>query len=199
MVKFLIIGDLHGNIPKINYKDIDAIIAPGDFCSDNPRKYMFEAMRKNLQDSNYKSEWYDIVGKAKAKKMLKKSLKDGRKILEFLNSLNVPVFALPGNWDWTGGKYDWKHLKGNFWKKYLIKDLKNIKDCHKKSRIFKGIKIIGHGITGGPEYPVKETEKFNKKVLAKQKKNYPKLLKQMSSKFKKSKQPTILLSHNVPS
>lgn len=31
-MKLLIIGDLHGNKPKIHFKDFDAIIAPGIFA-----------------------------------------------------------------------------------------------------------------------------------------------------------------------
>ena len=40
MTKFLIVGDLHGQIPKIREKKFDAIIAPGDFCSDELKKYI---------------------------------------------------------------------------------------------------------------------------------------------------------------
>ena len=39
------------------------------------------------------------VGKAKAKKMVQKSLKDGRTILKQLNALKVPIYVVPGNWD----------------------------------------------------------------------------------------------------
>lgn len=31
--------------------------------------------------------------------MVNKSIKDGRELLEYLNSLGVPIFAVPGNWD----------------------------------------------------------------------------------------------------
>ena len=45
-MKFLIIGDLHGNKPKIHFKDFDAIIAPGDFCSD---KYMRPLIKRYMK------------------------------------------------------------------------------------------------------------------------------------------------------
>ena len=58
--KFLIIGDLHGNKPLIHFKDFDAIIAPGDFCSD---KYL----------RPYLNKWFEYVKKLqKEKKKLKK-------------------------------------------------------------------------------------------------------------------------------
>ncbi len=39
-MKFLIVGDLHGQMPKIFFKEFDAITAPGDFCSDEPKALM---------------------------------------------------------------------------------------------------------------------------------------------------------------
>lgn len=196
MTKFLIIGDLHGNKPKIYEKDFDAIIAPGDFCSDNLRTYMFQALKKRLETKE-EVGWYDLISKQKAKKEVKKSLSDGREILEFLNSFNKPVFALPGNWDWTGNK-DWSYLKKNYWKTYLIKGLKNIRNCHKNKFKFEGLTIIGHGITSSPEYPQKETiKKYTKKELKNKIKKYQILFNQMSKKFKKEEK-TIFLTHNVP-
>lgn len=196
MVKFLIIGDLHGNKPKIYSKDFDAIIAPGDFCSDNLRKYMFQALKKEIQIGK-EYWWYNLMSKARAKKEVIKSLKDGRKILEFLNSFNKPVFALPGNWDWTG-RETWESPKKNYWTSYLIKGLKNIRNCHKNKFKFKDLTIIGHGITSSPEYPQKETiKRYTKKELANKKKKYVKLFNQMSKKFKKEEK-IIFLSHNIP-
>ena len=197
MVKFLVIGDLHGNKPKIYTKDFDAIIAPGDFCSDNLRRYMFQALKKEIQTGE-EYWWYNLMTKAKAKKEVIKSLKDGRKILKYLNSFNKPVFALPGNWDWTR-ETDWSYLNKNYWKSYLIKGLKNIKNCHKKKHNFQDLAILGHGITSGPEYPVKERiERYSKKEISKEKKEYKKLFNQMNKKFVKTNKPIIFLTHNVP-
>ena len=38
MTGLLIMGDLHGQKPEIYAHDFDAVIAPGDFCSDAPKK-----------------------------------------------------------------------------------------------------------------------------------------------------------------
>ena len=46
MVKFLIIGDLHGNKPKIHFKDFDAIIAHGDFCGTMKLSCVHDSRRK---------------------------------------------------------------------------------------------------------------------------------------------------------
>ena len=139
MTKFLIIGDLHGAMPKFYFKprDFDAIIAPGDFCSDAPRKYMFQSLKLWLNEK-IDIEWYDLAGRRKAVKMLKKSLRDGRRVLEFLNSLNKPVFITPGNWDWTSHSGEhMRVLRRSWYKNYLIKGLKNIHDLHLKAKNWK--------------------------------------------------------------
>ena len=200
-MKLLVIGDLHGQKPKIYFKEFDAIIAPGDFCSDAPRRYMFEALRKRLADSDYKGDWVDIVGKRKAKPMIKKSLEDGKNILEFLNSFGKPVFTVPGNWDWTGGMdEEWDYLKTNYYKTHLIKDLKNIKDVYHRIRSWNGFDFIGHGITSGPEYPQykQDLDRHDEKELKKIKAKSEGLERKVSSLFDRSKNPVIYLSHNVP-
>ena len=132
MTRYLIVGDLHGNKPKIHYEDFDAIIAPGDFCSDAPKKYMFRELRERLENPNSKTRWYDLVGKREARKMVKKSLADGRKILEQLNSYDVPVYIVPGNWEWTEEKdSEWDFLKQDHYKK-LVDGLSTIVDVYHK-------------------------------------------------------------------
>jgi hypothetical protein len=54
-MKFLVVGGLHGNKPNIYFEGFDAIIAPGDFCSDAPRKYMLQALRENLETPTLKA------------------------------------------------------------------------------------------------------------------------------------------------
>jgi Icc-related predicted phosphoesterase len=199
-MKFLIIGDLHGNMPEIYYKDFDAIIAPGDFCSDALRDSMFAALREQLKNPKSKLQYYDILGRKKAKVMIQKSLYDGRKILERLNSFDVPVYIVPGNWDWTQDrKAKWNFLRTDHYKG-LVKGLKNIVDVYHRKIDIGDYLIIGHGITSGPEYPqYKEDKKrLNKKKLEKAKKSYNKLFSKVSSLFKKTKKPIIYLSHNVP-
>ena len=76
-MKFLVIGDLHGQKPKIHFKDFDAIIAPGDFCSsDKTRELIFEAIRIRLKNPKHQINWYNICGKKKAEKLIKESLKE---------------------------------------------------------------------------------------------------------------------------
>jgi len=199
-MKFLIIGDLHGNKPEIFFKNFDAIIAPGDFCSDAPRQYMFQALKAELQDAKSKVTWYDLVGKKEAKTMVKKSLADGRRILEFLNAFDVPVFVVPGNWDWTGSGEKWNFLRKNYWLE-LIRGLKNIVDVHHKIVSVDKYMVIGHGITSGPEYPQtkEEVELLKKKrELAKTRRAYESQKGVVSALFQQATKPVIFMPHNVP-
>jgi len=199
-MRLLIIGDLHGNMPKIHYKDYDAIIAPGDFCSDSLRKYMFQALKKRLTNPKSKVEWYDLIGKKKAEKEVRKSLEDGRKVLKNLNSYGKPVYIVPGNWDWIAEEdAKWKFFKKENYE-YIIKGLENIVDVHHKIINIKDYQIIGYGISSGPEYPQykEDLDSKNKKKLRKMKKHYKREFGRIDSIFKKASKPVIFLSHNVP-
>jgi len=200
MTKILIIGDQHGQIPNVHFKDFDFIMCPGDFCSDKLRVHMFKAYKWNLKYPKNIKYWWEIIGKFKAKKEVQKSVKDGRKLLEFLNKLGKPVYVLPGNWDWADkGHYPWKYLQTNFYKQN-IKGLKNIKDCHMKIHKMGDYSVVGYGICSAPEYPQDEKTKsrYDKKELLKKKKEYLKTKKNVDVLFKKAKKPIIFFSHNVP-
>lgn len=201
IMKFLIIGDLHGQTPKIYFRDFDAIIATGDFCSsDEIRKYSFKALRERLQNPESRTKWYDLISKKEAKKIIKKSLYDGRAILEYLNSLNIPVYVVPGNADFTAKKeHGWKFLNQNHYKK-LIEGLENIINTHQKTIDAEKNQIIGYGISDGPEYPQHEEDKksLTAKELKERKIKYEKSLNKVSSLLRKATKPVIFLSHNVP-
>ncbi|MFH1455555.1 MAG: metallophosphoesterase [archaeon] len=199
-MKFLIVGDLHGSIPKIHFKDFDAIIAPGDFCSDETKPLIFKALRARLEDPDFDLEWYDLIDKRKAKQMILKSVKNGRRVLEKLNSFNVPVFIVPGNWEWIEcTNCEWKFLNKDHYTP-MLKGLDNIINCHHTLIKFEEYNIIGYGISSGPEFPQnkKELKRYSKQKLKKTKKEFNNIIKYMSHLFKKAKHPTIFLSHNVP-
>ena len=200
MMKFLIIGDLHGNKPNIYYEGFDAIIGPGDFCSDAARKYMFLTVKERMKNPNSKIQWYDIVGRREARKIVKKSLSDGKKILKYLDSFDVPVYIVPGNWEWTKDKSsEWDFLKIDHYKE-LVKEFPNIIDVHRKLVDVGDYQIIGHGISFGPEYPQypDELAEIEPKFLQKIRREYEGTSRKVSPLFKKAKKPVIFLSHNVP-
>ncbi|MGV8086975.1 MAG: metallophosphoesterase family protein [Candidatus Woesearchaeota archaeon] len=205
-IKILVIGDLHGQMPKIYFKNFDAIIAPGDFCFDkNIRKYIDKSYKQFLINPNYYTEWWDIIGKNKAKRLINESILYARKILEKLNSYNVPVYVIPGNWDFAIKNNEWNYLNKNLYKEYIIKGLKNIIDTHNKIRKLKNnktsINIMGYGLVNGPE--LLKYRMYDNITLKQYKNNaieYKKLLSKYNKLFSKlkNKSQTIFLSHNVP-
>ncbi len=188
-MKFLLIGDLHGQKPKLKTKDFDAIIAPGDFCSDKIRKYYFQAMKKQQKNPTKKISLDQFISKERISKLKKQSLQDGRKILQYLNSLKVPVYTVPGNWEQDEKTY-----------KKLIKGLKNIINTHHKIIKAKDLSFIGHGFISGPEFPQEKDQikQFPKKELYKVKKEYLLQKKKLTKLFQSTKTPIIFLPHNVP-
>ncbi|MFH1211968.1 MAG: metallophosphoesterase [Candidatus Woesearchaeota archaeon] len=206
MPKFLIIGDLHGQKPSIHFRDFDAIIAVGDFCSDKEIKKIDNPInyQKFLNDPYSYKPWHESVKKSEAKRIVLDSIRPGRRILEFLNSFGVPVFIVPGNWDFGAvSRYDTGFLGQNFFKTHLISGLENVVDIHKKIRNFGGYTIIGYGNSSGPElFKHRGYDKiFRKKDVLKNKKEYSILVGAWDALFRKAKarkKPVIFLSHNVP-
>ena len=147
ILKFLIVADLHGVKPKIlvDLKNIDAIICPGDICSDDIRKYWIKLFKKKAETKNNDLTLDDVCPKWKQNIYDKISLRKGKRVLKYLNSFDKPVFVVPGNWDQTKfengkntGKDNWSKLK---------KGLINIHDIENKKINFRGITLIGHGST----------------------------------------------------
>lgn len=216
MTKFLIIGDLHGKKPKLSFKDFDAIIVPGDICSDSWLRPLTKKWLKSIKGGkkfNFEDFIEKNIGKREYNKLNKESLKGGRAILKYLNSFGKPVFLVPGNWDQSygptrikdrgGSPYQYRksaldYMLGNT-NKFLTKGLKDIKDCQFRLHKFNGINIIGYGLSSFPES--KMARKLKNKSEAKRlkdtnKKIMNKLSKPYSKKSKKN--PTIFITHNVP-
>lgn len=207
MVRVLIVGDLHGHIPKIYSKDFDIIICPGDICGDDIRPYIKKWILKRTK-TGFDVDFDEFVSEKKQIKLHKESLKKGRIVLKHLNSFKKPVFVVPGNWDPStiqdGRKGNSGELRGTDedWKK-LLGGLKNIVDVRNKKVTHKGLDIIGHGSTSAPE-PIEEIpeilfdseEEF--KDYSIRHKYFHKIMTRLSKYFSKAKNPVIFITHNVP-
>ena len=195
--------DVHGKIPSAHFSKFDLIIAPGDFCGDDIRDLIFKCLFHNKEHSDDTKNWYDMVSKSQAKKMVNRSLSQGRVVLEKLDSYGVPVFIVPGNWDWCFDELrvsDWDFLNKDFYSEFLFKGLKNIVDVYHKKVSFLGFDFIGHGNTSAPEFPqnpeiVKSLDKAELKFY---KKYYSFHKNKLTKLFKSAKNPVIFLSHVVP-
>ncbi len=198
-MKILIIGDLHGQIPVIPFCKFDAIIAPGDFCSDAPKKFMFQALQEHLNNKKSKTTWYDLAGKH-AVTMVEKSLADGRAVLEHLNTIDTPVYVVPGNWDWTGKDKNRDPPGLKMPGKHLFKGLSNVINVNHSIKTCGDYQLIGCGNTSGPEYPQLDSElkRYTTRELRDKKNTYEKHLEIVRKLFLKARKPIIYLSHNVP-
>lgn len=114
-MKILIIGDCHGKKPELPEEDFDLVLAIGDICGGTDE--MRSAMFQSIDDER---PWHEIY-EGDAEEAVRDSISKGKEILVDLDSLGVPVFIVPGNWDWTGEGSEW-----SFW---------TIKDIHRCWRI----------------------------------------------------------------
>lgn len=221
-MKLLIVGDLHGRTPKIPKKEFDAIVLIGDVCSDKEiapvYKKFFHILKENIE-ADFDDFINDTIGKKKLLQMEKRSLQEGRKILEKLNSLGKPIFMVAGNWDYSYGKSnisennrtDYGRVKngldyflGDKINPKLVRSLKNIKNCMYKIQEFEGINFYGYGLSSAPEEIKRKRKKRLKNISQKQfkilQRAYEKILDKLDKNYKKrnSKLPTVFVTHNIP-
>lgn len=203
-MRLLVIGDLHGSMPVLPSERFDAIIAPGDFCSDEAKTFMFQALKERLANPKKNTQWYDLAGRKEARAIIKRSLADGRRVLEFLNAQGVPVYLVPGNWDWTGmelgpERRDWTFVEQNHYAT-LLRGLSNLIDVYHTSVSAGEFTVLGHGIIPGPEFPqyAEDLARYSPAGLKSRKRWYGAERKTMATLFKRAKSPVIFVTHNVP-
>jgi len=186
-MKFIVFGDLHGVIPKIKIKEFDAVISTGDFPANHTRKYKFQAIKQS-RETNKRINWQDYLSKEKVQELLKKEDISGLKVLKFLNSINKPIFLVPGNYE----PYQKEFNK-------IIKPYKNLINCHMKLKEYKNYNIIGYGYNSFPEIPQYELDKkVYKRRIKGLTKDYNKTKEKLTKLFKKATKPVIFITHNPP-
>jgi len=223
MVKILVIGDLHGRMPRIHFKDFDYIVCVGDVCSDKLlrplyKKYFALIKKFGVEEVPNFEDFVNVeLGENKHDELLEKEMVAGRKILEYLNSFGKSVFFIPGNWDNSYGstrikdmdKNDYNYLRTwlDWWlgrrsNKKLIGGLENVYDLQYGLYSSEEFNILGYGLISGPEKlmkKVKEAEVSEKErlVLKKLSLEIPKRLNKLWKKRNK-KVVSIFVSHNIP-
>ena len=152
----------------------------------------------------------DVIGKKKYKKISLKNIKEGEEVIKFLNKLNIPIFTVTGNNDWTHHKEIGQTVTGAFdYDKKLIKDhattklvskTKNFELLDFASKKYKEFNLIGYPRSSYPGYPTKHViNKYgmNSKEIKKRINSYKQYEKRML-KVWKGKKNIIFVSHNVP-
>ena len=188
----LVIGDCHGKRPDIPANNFDLILIVGDICggSNDVRSAMFEAI-------NEEQEWYEIYGEERAKKAVKSSIEEGKDILAELNSLEVPVLIVPGNWDWTGENSEWGFLENKGYPQ-MLEEYDNIHDINFDSKELEGMKFIGYGPCSGPEIPQYEDDMpSSEEELDHMEADYREKKEELEELFD-SESDIVFLSHNAP-
>lgn len=191
-MKILVIGDCHGEKPEIpENEEFEIVLAVGDICggTDEMRSAMFEARDEE-------KEWYEIFGEEEARREVKKSIEEGKEILEKLNSLDVPVYIVPGNWDWTGENSEWEFLEGKGYPQ-MLEEFENIYNLNFDIQKFNGWNYVGYGPCSGPELPqYEDDEPDTDEELKEVREDYSVKKERLEGLMESEK--TIFLSHNAP-
>jgi len=213
-MKIFALSDFHGKFPEKLQKKIrkigpDLIISPGDFCGNNEliRLFFKHAFAKEI-------ELWEVIGKKKTKELELKSLNAGLRVIKKLNSFNIPVIAVEGNYD--PGKYEQignfrKHSNWKFLDKNLftpkIKKFRNFDNISYKSRKFNDFVFIGYpkssypGVIIGRKIKEEKGSSYERLKLKKRlndQKTYAKWLDKLFKNAKKTGKKVIFLCHNVP-
>lgn len=201
-IKILCTGCLHGKIPKnfkkfVKDKEVDLILVHGDF----PDFTVFRDLQfKYWKETAIGLSFDEIIGKKKYEQIERSGINRGKKVLQFLNSLGVPVIITHGNHDITN-KYPWRFSDADPFAETsydslenTIKNLKNIYLIDYAFKKFEEFYIYGVGCKVlTPDAPLNPPaynywESLREKEYAK--------LKQFFSK-EKAKQ-IIVLTHDPP-
>lgn len=200
-MRFVVIGDLHGQMPNVYYGNLDLLLSVGDFCANisNLREMMFKEISEKMKNPKITTHWYDMMGRSNARKALQQLFSEGRKALEKLNSFGLPAYVVPGNWDQTPEDSQWAYLKSDHFRG-LTKGLKNIINVHEKRVDIGEYQLIGYGVSSGPEIPrhKEDLAVISKKALAKRKQYYKTEYAKLSRLFDGATKPVLFLTHNVP-
>jgi len=209
MVKILVIGDFHGKftdklLKRIKKEKFDLIISPGDFCGS---KELGKLFFKYSYGSD--KELWEFIGKKKFKELEKQNFDAGIFVLKKLNSFNVPVITVTGNWDPTSNaEIGYDKVKEPQEKKFnsVIKKLKNIYFIDYKNINFFGINFVGYPRSTYPGFIDKNRKKrlfenYGKegnKIIKKTNEDNKKYFKRFKILFKNFSNKTIFISHNCP-
>lgn len=207
MKKIIAIGDFHGKFPEkliriIKKENPDLIVSTGDFCgNDLLRKLFFKYVYG--QDTSLE----EAIGKRKAYELEKNNFLSGIKVLKILNSFNIPVMGVNGNWDYGSFKdIGYPKDKSPFIERfdYVVKTLKNIHLIDFKRFLVQGTNFIGYPASTYPGFADKHITKKKikeygedeaKKLFMKIDQDNKKYFLKISSKFSNNLE-NIFISHN---
>lgn len=189
-MKFLAIGDFHGEFPAkfkrlIKKEKIDLVVSNGDFFPFIYRDLWFKHC--------YRTEvnLWDVIGRKKYVSLVNKDLSLGDEALRKLNALPVPVITVVGNIDYTPlhDTYDEKPPKDDLRRQDLLSRLlKKYKNIHRFDYSFVEFgEYVFIGSYGGSSPGFVKSRAYKK---------HKKILERFFKRFRYKK--IIFVSHNVP-
>lgn len=199
-MKILVLGDLHGQQPEIAFSDFDIVVAPGDFCSDGARPYAFQALEANARHTGPPLAWHDFLSRPEAEALVRQSLADGRKVLERLDALGVPVMVVPGNGDWLPTPdVDWELLRSDHFTG-LLSGLGHVHPIDHRAVVIGGLAFVGYGGSAGPEIPQSPEDHGQRSAVeaAEGEARYRSHLAALTRCLQTPADGAVLVSHNVP-
>lgn len=196
----MVIGDLHGQTPQLPDEEVDAVLVIGDVCADTGmREYMNQSLQLYNKEGPEADTWYEIAGEEKATQLVHQSLQAGRDTMKLLNKLGVPVYAIPGNWDWTGEDSEWELITRNLWSERVVADLENVIDLDDSLLETDEYSLLGYGRVNGPELLEHRGYEFvTDEEIAENQQDFQELYEAFATLCKEAQHPIIFLSHNVP-
>jgi len=219
-MKILAIGDFHGTFSdkdfnKLKKLDFDLILSIGDFCGNERLakiifKYYYGKSKKEVRSIPKKI-------KEEEKRLDKKAVFDGIKVLRKIRNFGKPFYFIHGNWDpmlweWDIGSEEDRD-KNRFLKLFHHGMNEKFEFLDFKIKDFGSFVLVGGTSSTHPGKIDKETLKksFDKharkdikearKILALKKKHYNRRKRKYETIFKKAKKlnkPIIFLTHNAP-
>lgn len=199
-MKFLVVGDLHGQPPRVVDESFDAVIVPGDVCGDAGIKpLMMQAVEARTRGEDV-VDWWDMVSREEARRLVDESVDAGRQVLSRLDELGVPVFVVPGNWDWTGYEdVSWELMSENLFESRVVAGFENVVNCEDAVVEFEGVSLIGYGRVNGPELvEVRGYADVSEEELSESREHFEELVEFFSFLFEEAANPVVFLAHNVP-
>ncbi len=200
-MRLLVVGDFHGKFPGkiskvIKKHKIDILVSNGDYLPFAYRELWFKHC------FGKETELWEVIGKERYKKLIEKDLRDGERVLRYLNRLSIPVITVLGNMDYheaddvldftisSRGKTGWSLSKDR--KDYFANLMRKYKNIHRIDySYFKLGNLVFIGARGHSNPG---------KVMSKAFRKHKRILERLFEKFSRENKEgrVIFVSHNVP-
>lgn len=192
-MRIFAIGCMHGKLPDLDTfirgNKIDIILSLGDHCDgDELRSAQFSNWEK-FKGKDYYKVMKELFGK-RYETVYKNFAESGQRVLEYLDTFNLPVFVLNGNNDFTNKSRRKSGLNLQTLED-TVKKSNNLLALSGKTKVFGDFAFVGVPFYRGASIKSKEDKNWRKIDNEMQKK--------LDAEFSKTKGKKILfIGHDMP-